>query len=30
MFRVHQADSPRALFEALHLTLPEDGLDVFS
>lgn len=30
MLRVQQADSCRALFEALHLTSPEDGLDVFS
>jgi hypothetical protein len=30
MLRVQQADSSGALFEALHLTSPEDGLDVFS
>ena len=30
MLRVQQADSSRALFEALRLTSPEDGLDVFS
>jgi hypothetical protein len=30
MLRVQRADSSQALFEALRLTSPEDGLDVFS